>query len=78
MSSRPRVLVVEDEIAIQELLRYSLEQAPFEVVVVSSAEQALSEIRSELPSLVLLDLMLPGMSGINLVRHLRSQERTRE
>jgi two-component system phosphate regulon response regulator PhoB len=78
MSSLAKVLVVEDEVAIQDLLRYSLEQAPFEVVVVTSAEQALSEIRSELPSVVLLDLMLPGMSGINLARHLRTQERTRE
>ncbi len=78
MSILPKVLVVEDEVAIQELLRYSLEQAPFEVVVVTSAEQALAEVRSELPSVVLLDLMLPGMSGITLAKHLRAQGRTRD
>jgi two-component system phosphate regulon response regulator PhoB len=78
MTGLPKILVVEDEVAIQELLRYSLEQAPFEVLVVTSAEQALAEIRSKLPSIVLLDLMLPGMSGIALARHLRSEARTRE
>lgn len=78
MSGLPTILVVEDEVAIQELLRYSLEQAPFEVLLVTGAEQALAEIRSKLPSVVLLDLMLPGMSGIELARHLRSEKRTRE
>lgn len=78
MSRLPRVLVVEDEAAIQELLRYSLEQAHFEVVIVGTAEQALAEIRSELPSVVLLDLMLPGMSGVVLAKQLRADARTRE
>ncbi|MFN4148847.1 MAG: response regulator [Rhodocyclaceae bacterium] len=78
MTGRARILVVEDEVAIQELLRYSLEQAAFEVVVTASAEAALREIQGRLPSLVLLDLMLPGMSGSTLARHLRSSARTRE
>ncbi|WP_131109999.1 response regulator [Sulfuricystis thermophila] len=78
MSGRARILVVEDEAAIQELLRYSLEQAAFEVVIVPSAEAALEEIRQRLPALVLLDLMLPGMSGSVLAKRLRSEARTRE
>ncbi|NWG30645.1 MAG: response regulator [Rhodocyclaceae bacterium] len=78
MSGQPRILVVEDEAAIQELLRYSLEQASFEVVVLGSAEAALEEIRQRLPALVLLDLMLPGMSGSALAKRLRSEARTRE
>lgn len=78
MSGRARILVVEDEAAIQELLRYSLEQAAFEVVIVPSAEAALEEIRQRLPALVLLDLMLPGMSGSALAKRLRSDARTRE
>lgn len=78
MSGRPRILVVEDEIAIQELLRYSLEQAAFEVVVVDSAEAAMSEIHGQLPALLLLDLMLPGMSGVTLAKRLRGEARTRE
>ena len=78
MSGRPRILVVEDEVAIQELLRYSLEQAAFEVLVVDTAEAALNEIRNQLPSMVLLDLMLPGMSGVALAKRLRGEARTRE
>lgn len=78
MSGPPRILVVEDEVAIQELLRYTLEQAAFEVVIADSAEQALTEIRSQLPAMVLLDLMLPGMSGVVLAKRLRSEARTRE
>lgn len=77
MTALPRILVVEDEAAIQELLRFSLEQSGFDALVVGSAEQALAEIRSELPDLVLLDLMLPGMSGVTLARHLRAEKRTR-
>jgi len=78
MSGRPRILVVEDEVAIQELLRYSLEQAAFEVVVADSAEAALGEIHEQLPAMVLLDLMLPGMSGATLAKRLRSEARTRD
>jgi two-component system, OmpR family, phosphate regulon response regulator PhoB len=78
MSGRPRILVVEDEVAIQELLRYSLEQSAFEVVVVDSAEAAMSEINGQLPAMVLLDLMLPGMSGVTLAKRLRGETRTRE
>lgn len=78
MSSVVRVLVIEDEAPIQELLRYSLEQAGFAVTVVTTAEQGLAEIRSELPSVLLLDLMLPGMSGVALAKQLRSDARTRD
>jgi len=78
MSLRPKILAVEDESAIQALLRYALAQADFEVICVDSAELAQAAIRQELPALVLLDLMLPGMSGITLARQLRTEARTRE
>ena len=78
MSTLPRVLVVEDEAAIQELLRFSLVHAGFDAVIVDSAEQALAEINTELPAVALLDLMLPGMSGVALARRLRADERTRD
>jgi two-component system phosphate regulon response regulator PhoB len=78
VSALPRVLVVEDEEAIQELLRYSLVQAGFQAVVVGSAEQGLAEINAELPAVLLLDLMLPGMSGISLARRLRNDARTKD
>ena len=73
----PAVLVVEDEPAIQELLRVNLEDAGFAVHTVADAEAALGEIRRALPELVLLDWMLPGQSGLALARSLRAEARTR-
>jgi two-component system phosphate regulon response regulator PhoB len=71
------VLVVEDEAAIQELIAVNLESAGHHVLRSSNAEQALTIIRQTLPDLVLLDLMLPGQSGIAIARLLRGSERTR-
>lgn len=76
--SAPHILVVEDEAAIQELLRFSLVQAGFDVEVVGDAEAALQAIKSRLPAVALLDLMLPGISGTELARRLRADARTRE
>lgn len=78
MSGVTRILVVEDEIAIQELLRYTLEQAGFKTVITGSGEQALGEVHGELPDAVLIDLMLPGMSGMALAKQLRGNPRTRD
>ena len=71
------VLVVEDEPAILELIAVNLEQAGFHVLRASEAETALRLIGEALPDLVLIDWMLPGLSGIELVRRLRREERTR-
>ena len=73
-----RILVVEDEPSIHELISINLRMAGYEVIVAESAELALSLIRDELPDLALLDWMLPGASGIDLARKLRSEARTRE
>ena len=73
-----KILVVEDEPSIHELISINLVMAGYEVIVAESAEQALSLIRNELPDLALLDWMLPGASGIDLARQLRSEPRTRE
>ncbi|HTR57986.1 MAG TPA: phosphate regulon transcriptional regulator PhoB [Casimicrobiaceae bacterium] len=72
------ILVVEDEPAIQELLRVNLEDAGFVVRTVPDAESALAQIRHVLPDLLLLDWMLPGQSGLALARGLRGEPRTRE
>jgi two-component system phosphate regulon response regulator PhoB len=72
------ILVVEDEPAIQELIALNLEQAGQRAVMAGSAEQALERIREELPDLILLDWMLPGQSGIELARRLRSDARTKK
>jgi two-component system, OmpR family, phosphate regulon response regulator PhoB len=70
------ILVVEDEPAIQELITINLEQAGFNPVRASSAEQAFELVRGELPDLVLLDWTLPGMSGVEFARRLRAERRT--
>lgn len=71
------ILLVEDEPAIQELIAANLQRAGHHVLRAGDAETALRLIREALPDLVLLDWMLPGMSGIELAKRLRAEERTR-
>ena len=71
------ILVVEDEPAIQELIAYNLKQAGHQTLLADNAEQALNLVSNALPDLVLLDWMLPGLSGIEFARRLRADKRTR-
>ena len=71
------ILVVEDEPAIQELIAYNLKQAGHQPLRADNAEQAMNLVQSALPDLVLLDWMLPGQSGIDFARRLRTDKRTR-
>jgi len=71
------ILVVEDEPAIQELIAYNLKQAGHQPLRADNAEQAMNLVQNALPDLVLLDWMLPGQSGIDFARRLRSDKRTR-
>jgi len=71
------VLVVEDEPAIQELIAYNLKQAGHQPLRADNAEQAMRLVQDALPDLVLLDWMLPGLSGIELARRLRADKRTK-
>jgi len=71
------ILVVEDEPAIQELIAANLVRAGHHVLRAGDAEIARNLIRDALPDLILLDWMLPGVSGLDLARRLRSEERTR-
>jgi phosphate regulon transcriptional regulator PhoB len=73
---RKQILVVEDEKDISELIRFNLEQEGFAVLGAEDGEQALQLARRERPALVILDLMLPGMSGLEVCRRLRGQEAT--
>ena len=63
-----RILLIEDEEAIQELIAFSLTQAGYEVFRASDAEQGLQMVQNNLPDLIVLDWMLPKMSGIECAR----------
>ena len=71
------ILLVEDEPAIQELIAFNLTQAGHHVMRADSVESAQNVVRSALPDLILLDWMLPGISGIDYARKLRADERTK-
>lgn len=72
-----KILVVEDEPAIQELVAFSLKNAGFSVLQAENAEQAMQMINERLPDLVLLDWMLPQMSGVEFANILRRESRTK-
>lgn len=72
------ILVVEDEPAIQELIAANLSRAGHTVLRAADAEAAARIVREALPDLILLDWMLPGMSGIDFARRLRADARTRD
>ena len=69
-----KVLVVEDDDAIREMLVMVLGQADFLVVAVPSAENALQVLAENTPDLILLDWMLPGISGVELARQLKNDD----
>jgi two-component system phosphate regulon response regulator PhoB len=75
---KPLVLIVEDELPQVELLRYNLEADGLAVTVASDGEEALLKIEEEAPDLVLLDWMLPGLSGMEVCRRLRQRSATRQ
>lgn len=70
------ILVVEDEPAIAEVLEYNLGREGFEVEVVARGDEVMERVREEPPDLILLDLMLPGIDGLDVLRSLRRDERT--
>jgi two-component system phosphate regulon response regulator PhoB len=77
MAKATQILFVEDDHAIVELVRYTVERAGFELMHAGSAEQALTHINQALPDVVLIDWMLPGMSGLALAQRFRREARTR-
>jgi two-component system, OmpR family, phosphate regulon response regulator PhoB len=73
-----RVLVVDDEPDICALVAYHLAKAGFRVSTASTGPEALASAREEQPALVVLDLMLPGLSGYEVLSHMRADEGTRD
>jgi two-component system phosphate regulon response regulator PhoB len=77
MSVSPRILVVEDDDALGTLLRYNLEREGYSVAVATDGEEALMQSEETLPDLVVLDWMLPKVSGIEVCRRLRQRPQSR-
>jgi len=73
----PRILAVDDEPAMGEMLRFILEQDGFVTDCASDATQAIGSIERRAPDLILLDLMMPGMSGLELAERLKKKKETR-
>lgn len=71
------VLVVEDESDIRELITYNLRHEGFEVTGVKTGEEALEVVEAQLPDLILLDLMLPGLDGLRVCHSLKVNPRTK-
>ena len=76
--SDSKILVVDDEEDILELLRFNLSHEGFQVSCAVSGEEALKKVKIEPPDLILLDLMLPGLDGLEVARVLKSQASTKE
>ncbi|MEQ1889253.1 MAG: phosphate regulon transcriptional regulator PhoB [Alphaproteobacteria bacterium] len=74
---KPLILIAEDEPAQMELLRYNMESADFRTVVATDGASALALVDEEMPDLVILDWMLPELSGIEVCRRIRSRAETR-
>jgi len=74
--AKGRILVIDDEKDLIELVRYNLEKEGFQVRAAQDGEAGLSAAIKELPDLILIDLMLPGIDGLDVCRSLRSNDRT--
>ena len=76
-ADQPRVLVVEDEPAQREVLAYNLEAEGFRVAKAETGDEALLLVEEEAPDIIVLDWMLPGVSGIEVCRRVKSKTETR-
>ncbi len=78
MSARPTILVVEDEAAQREVLRYNLDAAGYDVVAADNGEDGLLLAYETVPDLIILDWMMPRLSGIEVCRQLRAKPATKD
>ncbi|MBL4784797.1 MAG: phosphate regulon transcriptional regulator PhoB [Cohaesibacteraceae bacterium] len=74
----PKILIVEDEEALGTLLRYNLEAEGYEVQLIVQGDEAETALHESVPDLLILDWMLPGLSGIELCRRLRARKQTKQ
>ncbi len=73
---KERILAVDDEEDILELVRYNLAREGYQINTVTSGEEALKSARSEMPDLIVLDLMLPGVDGLDVAKLLKNDPKT--
>lgn len=71
--AKEKILVVDDEDDILELIRYNLSREGYEIITAISGEDALRLVETELPDLMVLDLMLPGVDGLEVTKRIRSR-----
>lgn len=77
MNQRPRVLIAEDEETIVESLCFLMEKEGYEVSVATNGQTAITMIARDIPDMVLLDVMMPGCDGFEVVRAVRADPRTK-
>src|SRR4051794_3891828 len=75
--ARPRILIIEDERGLTDVLTYNLQREGYDVLLAHDGQEGLRKAQMQLPDLILLDLMLPKMDGLEVCRELRAGERTR-
>jgi two-component system alkaline phosphatase synthesis response regulator PhoP len=75
---KENILVVDDEEDILELLKYNLSREGYKVSCAASGEETLRAVRSQIPDLIVLDLMLPGIDGLDVARQLKNDVKTRD
>jgi len=75
--ARPRILIIEDERGLTDVLTYNLQREGYDTVVAHDGQEGLRKAQMQLPDLIILDLMLPSLDGLEVCRELRAGERTR-
>lgn len=75
--TRHKILVIEDDADIQELIRYNLEREGYSVIASLTGEEGLTLAKKESPDLIVLDLMLPGMDGLDVCRSIKASPETK-
>jgi len=76
--AKETILIVDDEPDIIELIKYNLQNEGYKILSAQTGEQAVKMAKKSLPDLMVLDLMLPGIDGLDVARHLKNSETTRD
>jgi two-component system phosphate regulon response regulator PhoB len=77
-AARPRILLIEDERGLTEALSWTFQREGYEILIARDGQEGLRRAQTQLPDLIILDIMLPGLNGLEVCRELRAGERTRD